>query len=160
VRISPRTAAVLGRAGALARHTDRVARARLGGEHLLHHDLMLPVVTEVVGGEGSATFAWEQVTKRRVALVPEPQLRIWDPVSGPTISEDVHVAGSPSPSQPAAKPPQRQLAQRHRLPVAEADSAQLLQHPNACRTSRSLTPGRQLLVGRIVEHISGGTPSC
>src|SRR5262245_44128568 len=46
--VAPRAAAVLGRARPLPGDAPRVADARLGGEHLLHLDRVLPVVAEVV----------------------------------------------------------------------------------------------------------------
>src|SRR5262249_58845901 len=47
--VPPDPAAVLGRAGAATTGTPRVRHLRFGDEHVLHQDVVLPVVAEVVG---------------------------------------------------------------------------------------------------------------
>src|SRR5438067_12750818 len=46
--VAPWPAAVLRRAGAASAGAHRVGSPRLSGQELLHHDLVTPVVTEVV----------------------------------------------------------------------------------------------------------------
>jgi hypothetical protein len=57
---------------------------------------MLPVVTDVVGVTGAATFARYQVLQGCLSLVPEPQLRIWGPVASPAIREAMQVVVLPA----------------------------------------------------------------
>src|SRR3990170_2063472 len=95
--VAPRPAAVLGRAGAFAGETGRVALAFLGRKNLLDLHLVLPAVAEVVFVDQLVAFADELIeTGRALVLEHVGKFSAGDAVLLHTQPEGVHVAVGPA----------------------------------------------------------------
>src|SRR5690348_579895 len=69
VAVAPWPAAVLRRAGPLARNAAGIADTRLGIEHLLHLDSVVPIVAKVVGVAESLVPQANELTELELPLV-------------------------------------------------------------------------------------------
>src|SRR5260370_15526151 len=71
-RISPRSAAVLGRARTLAGQA-RQACSGIGREDLFQHDVVFPVIAEVIGVAHPGAGSGQNLSQRHLALVGVPE---------------------------------------------------------------------------------------